>query len=172
MRFGTAQQLRRRGFDEADVAELNELRAAVEDYLRGNADRAVRSWWSTGTPTWIGSRWVTSLAACPISPALGATWTSIRCRFRAGVVPGAAVLRRQRRVDADRRQHRRLASSHHRHGRGADRCAARGCDHVPTLNDGHGMADISPQYTSTLRSWIGAHVATQRARQEPLGEAE
>jgi uncharacterized protein len=40
MRFGTAEQLRRHGFDSAAVAELVCLRTTVEEYLRGNIPRA------------------------------------------------------------------------------------------------------------------------------------
>ena len=35
MRYGTAEQLRRRGYGERDLNELADLRAAVEDALRG-----------------------------------------------------------------------------------------------------------------------------------------
>lgn len=41
MRYGAAEQLRRAGFGGDALAELAELRAACETYLRGRADRAV-----------------------------------------------------------------------------------------------------------------------------------
>jgi pimeloyl-ACP methyl ester carboxylesterase len=41
MRYGTAEQLRRHGFDAAAVAALGELRGAYESYLRGDTDRQV-----------------------------------------------------------------------------------------------------------------------------------
>ena len=40
MRHGTAEQLRRHGHTESDIAELRPLRSAVEDYHRGLLDHA------------------------------------------------------------------------------------------------------------------------------------
>jgi len=40
MRYGTAEQLRRAGFDAEALAELAHLRATYEEYLRGDAQRA------------------------------------------------------------------------------------------------------------------------------------
>jgi pimeloyl-ACP methyl ester carboxylesterase len=41
MRYGTARQLRRAGFGDVEVAALLKLRLAVEEYLRGRADRQI-----------------------------------------------------------------------------------------------------------------------------------
>jgi pimeloyl-ACP methyl ester carboxylesterase len=159
MRFGTVQQLRRHGFDEADVAELNELRAAAEDYLRGNADRAVaqlvvdryadREWFSLSyvprrLPDKPGS-WpdmdfdpvpVFAQVSCPVLLFYGGSdaWMPID--------DSIAAWRRARTGAAAELTIERLA----------------GCDHLPTLNESQNMADISPQYTRTLRRWIGTHL--------------
>jgi uncharacterized protein len=178
MRFGTAQQLRRHGFDAADLAELNELRTVVEDYLRGNADRnaaqrvvdryADRDWFSLGyvsryLPDWPGA-WgdmdfdpvpVFARVSCPVLLFYGESdaWMPIE--------DSVAAWRRATTGTAAQLTVHRLA----------------GCDHLPTLNEGQSMADISPQYTDTLLSWIGARLDNparigRRALARSLGEAE
>lgn len=62
-RYGTAEQLRRRGFSADDVRALLKLRTDYEDHPRGHRDRArvrvpvdqsVAAWWRASTVTWCG----------------------------------------------------------------------------------------------------------------------
>ena len=36
-----------------------------------------------------------------------------------------------------------------------------GCDHLPTLNGGESLADISPQYSATLLSWLDTQLTVR-----------
>lgn len=167
MRFGTAQQLRRHGFDDTAVAELNELRLTVEDYLRGTTDRAAaqlvvdryagRDWFSLSyiprrlpdkPGTWRDMDFdpvpVFAQVSCPVLLFYGAS---------DGWMP----------IDESIAAWRRATI-----GRTAELTVHRlaGCDHLPTLNEGQSVATISPQYTSTLLNWIETQVSPHLGRRE------
>jgi pimeloyl-ACP methyl ester carboxylesterase len=162
MRFGTARQLHRHGFTAADIAELNRLRAVAEDYLRGNADRAAaqlvvdgyadRDWFSLSyipqrLPEQPGG-WrdmdfepapVFAQVSCPVLLFYGASdaWIPIE--------QSIAAWRQATTSTAAKFAVHRLA----------------GCDHLPTLNGGESLADISPQYSATLLSWLDTQLTTR-----------
>ncbi|MEH0934087.1 alpha/beta hydrolase family protein [Micromonospora psammae] len=161
MRYGTAEQLRRHGFADTDIAELDRLRATVEDYLRGHIDRAAAqqavdhaaeqawfplAWLPHQLPaqpgTWADMDFdpepVFAQTSCPVLLFYGATdaW-----------VPVDASIAAWRRATAETPT--RLSI-----------CRLDGCDHLPTLNEGEDPASISGQYSATLLSWLDAHLGT------------
>ncbi|MEV6374154.1 alpha/beta hydrolase family protein [Micromonospora musae] len=159
MRYGTAEQLRRSGFPEPDVAELHHLRAAVEDYQRGRLDRqtAQRVVDGVAERAWFPLAWVPRQLAphpgtcadldfdpepifarvsCPVLLFYGTTdaWVpidaSIAAWRRATAASGTPVS--VRRLD--------------------------GCDHLPTLDGGEDLAAVSGQYSAELLSWLGSQL--------------
>ena len=154
MRYGTAEQLRRAGYDEAALAELRELRGAVEDYLRGASDRAAaqavvdryvdRPWFElVYLPRELpeGARWtdmdfdpepVFAQVRCPVLLFYGEAdeWTPIEPSIQAW-----------RRSNAD-----------------VEVVRLAGADHTPTL--GGGLEDpISPEYERELVAWLDRVIA-------------
>jgi pimeloyl-ACP methyl ester carboxylesterase len=154
MRYGTAEQLRRRGYSDGDLRELAALRAAAEAYLRGDLDRdaaqAVVD--RAADRPWFPLAWVPRRLPAPGSwadmdfdpapvlarlrrPALafyGETdeWTPIEESAAAWARAAATVVRLP------------------------------GCDHLPT--DG-GVPDperISGAYADTLLAWITDRLGT------------
>ncbi len=155
MRYGTAEQVRRAGYGEDALAELAELRAAYEDYLRGQAERAITQALidrMTGRP-WFPLAYVPdelpeqgawedmdfdpepifAHVTCPTLLFYGEDdeWTpadeSIAVWRRAAAGEVAVV--------------RLPGASHH-----------------PTLHGGRDIASISPLYTQTLLDWIEARL--------------
>jgi pimeloyl-ACP methyl ester carboxylesterase len=151
MRYGTAEQLRRAGYGEDALAELAELRAAYETYLRGYAEQAAtqalidrmvsRPWFPLAyVPDELPEQgaWedmdfdpepIFARVACPTLLFYGEDdeWTpadeSIAVWRRATVGEVTVV--------------RLPGASHH-----------------PTLHGGRDIASISPLYTQTLLDWI------------------
>jgi pimeloyl-ACP methyl ester carboxylesterase len=157
MRYGTAEQLRRHGYGEAEVAELGRLRATVEAYQRGGLDRATaqaevdrsaaRPWFPlVYLPRELPDRpgtWrdmdadpvpVFAQVTCPTLLFYGATdaWVPIDDSVAAWrrATAGAATPPTVRRLD--------------------------GCDHYPTLGEGEDLDSISPQYAAAMVDWLDA----------------
>ncbi|MER7418623.1 alpha/beta hydrolase [Micromonospora peucetia] len=152
MRYGTAEQLRRHGYGDADLAELNRLRGVAEAYLRGGLSRAVaqadldaaveRPWFPLAyLPSEVSEpgAWadmdfdpepVFAALSCPVLLCYGETdaWTPVE--------ESLTVWRRAART--------------------AELTVARlaGCDHAPTLNETEDLAAVSPQYEQVLRAWL------------------
>ncbi|MFR9778581.1 alpha/beta hydrolase family protein [Micromonospora sp. MS34] len=160
MRYGTAEQLRRHGYGEADIAELGRLRRLAEGYLRGEVPRAAaqaeldaaveRRWYPlTFLPrelpepgSWADMDFdpepVFAKLSGPVLLCYGETdaWTPIE--------PSVAVWRR---------------AAH-----AADLTVVRlaGCDHAPTLDEGDTPDSISPQYERILLDWLADRLPTGR----------
>ncbi|WP_345513739.1 alpha/beta hydrolase [Phytohabitans houttuyneae] len=153
MRYGTAQQLLLHGYGDADLAELADLRQALESAVRGRIDRdtaqavvdryAGRPWFALAhvpgdlhsyPGTWDDMDYdpepVIARVRCPTLLFYGETdeWTpaeeSIGVWRRAAGTRDLTV--------------RRLA----------------GCTHEPTLAGADPPHSISPEYTSALLSWL------------------
>lgn len=154
MRYGCAEQLRRRGYGATDLAELARLRASYEAYQRGELDQwdaqavvddcVARPWFDlVKVPRRIPDRpggWpdvdydpVPTFAAvsCPVLAFYG---------DRDEWVPVADSIAAWERATAGR-----IDLSVHR---------LAGCDHHPTLDDRRDLAGISPDYTRTLVQWL------------------
>ncbi|MEV0810500.1 alpha/beta hydrolase [Micromonospora sp. NPDC050200] len=159
MRYGTAEQLRRQGFADTDIAELLQVRATIEDHQRGRVDRkaaqqvvddaAERAWFPLAwvprqlpphPGTWVDLDFDPELMfaqlSCPVLLFYGATdaWVS---------------------VDASIAAWRRATAAT---GTPVSICRLDGCDHLPTLHEGEDPASISPQYSSKLLSWLNSHL--------------
>jgi pimeloyl-ACP methyl ester carboxylesterase len=150
MRYGTAEQLRRAGYGDDELAQLAELRAAVESYLRGSSDRAVAQ---AVVDRYAGESWF-ELVYLPAELPEGARWTDmdfdpepvfaeVRCPVLlfygeadewTPIEPSVEAWRRASPADVDVV---RLA----------------GADHTPTL--GGGLDDpIAPEYERALVDWL------------------
>jgi pimeloyl-ACP methyl ester carboxylesterase len=160
MRYGTVQQVRRAGFGDDTVAECLQLRAAYEEYLRGQADHAAtqalidrlssRAWFPlVYVPTELPSpgAWrdmdfdpapIFARVSCPALLFYGEDdeWTpvdeSIKVWRRTALKAG----------NEDLTVVRLPGTSHH-----------------PTLHGGRDISSISPLYTETLLRWLAARVA-------------
>ncbi len=157
MRYGTAEQLRRHGYGDADLAELGRLRATVEAYQRGDLDRATaqaavdrsaaRPWFPLAyllrelpdrPGTWRDMDFdpvpVFARVTCPTLLFYGTTdaWVPIDASVAAWrrATAGAATPPTVHRLD--------------------------GCDHYPTLGGGEDLDSISPQYAATMLRWLDA----------------
>ncbi|MEV0726552.1 alpha/beta hydrolase [Micromonospora purpureochromogenes] len=160
MRYATAEQLRRHGYGEADIAELGRLRRTAEAYLRGEVSRPTaqaeldvaveRPWFPLvflprelpEPGSWADMDFdpepVFATVSCPVLLCYGETdgWTPIEESMAAW---------------------RRAAS-------GGDLTAARlaGCDHLPTLDEGETPDSISAQYEKVLLDWLGDRLPSRR----------
>jgi uncharacterized protein len=157
MRYGTAEQLRRHGFgDERALAELAELRAALEDALRDRsrvaASQAVvdryadRPWFELAyvpqtldpTDDWPDMDYdpAPTLAdvRCPVLLIYGEEdeWTPVEPSIAAWEAAGNGELTVVR-----------LA----------------GTDHAPTFGGAHERDAISPEYTQALTDWLEQRLA-------------
>ncbi|MFG3698953.1 alpha/beta hydrolase family protein [Micromonospora sp. NPDC047620] len=152
MRYATAEQLRRHGYGDADLAHLSRLRRVAETYLRGGLPRSVaqaeldaaveRPWFplvflprEVPEPgAWADMDFdpepVFAELSCPVLLCYGETdaWIPIE--------ESLAVWRRA--------------------ARAAELTVARltGCDHAPTLDEADDLAGVSPQYEQALLSWL------------------
>ncbi|MEH1098465.1 alpha/beta hydrolase family protein [Micromonospora sp. CPCC 205561] len=157
MRYGTAQQLLRRGYGDADLAELARLREALEGAVRGRIDLvtaqavvdryAGRPWFPLAyvprdllghRGTWKDMDYdpqpVIAQVNCPTLLFYGESdeWTPAE--------ESIAVWRRVAGTD-DLTIHR-LA----------------GCTHLPTSSGAGNLESVSRDYTSKLLAWIGERI--------------
>ncbi|MCX4387692.1 alpha/beta hydrolase [Micromonospora peucetia] len=160
MRYGTAEQLRRHGYGDTDLAELDRLRRVAEACLRGELPRPLaqmeldaaveRPWFPLAflphqmsePGAWADMDFdpepVFAALTCPVLLCYGETdaWTPIE----------------------------ESLTVWHRAARAVDLTIARlaGCDHAPTLHEAENLAGVSPQYEQILLSWLD--------RQLPAGD--
>ncbi|MER5332680.1 alpha/beta hydrolase [Micromonospora sp. NPDC002717] len=152
MQYATAEQLRRHGYGDTDLAHLSRLRRVAETYLRGELPRSVaqaeldaaveRPWFplvflprEVPEPgAWADMDFdpepVFAKLSCPVLLCYGETdaWTPIE--------ESLAVWRRA--------------------AQAAELTVARltGCDHAPTVDEADDVAGVSPQYEQVLLSWL------------------
>jgi pimeloyl-ACP methyl ester carboxylesterase len=167
MRHGTAEQLRRHGYGDADLAELDRLRGVAEAYLRGELPRPVaqaeldaaveRPWFPLAflprevpePGAWTDMDFdpepVLAALSCPVLLCYGETdaWTPIE----------------------------ESLTVWHRAARAAELTVARlaGCDHAPTLHEAEHLAGVSPQYEQVLLSWLDRRLPVRTARLSGAG---
>ncbi|MER6591734.1 alpha/beta fold hydrolase [Micromonospora purpureochromogenes] len=158
MRYGTAQQLLRHGYGDADLAELARLREALESAVRGHIDRrtaqavvnryADRPWFPLAyvprdlvsyAGTWEDMDYdpelVIAQVRCPTQLFYGESdeWTPAE--------DSIAVWRRA--AGTNDLTVRRLA----------------GCTHLPTIGATDTLESISPDYTSALLAWVEEQIS-------------
>ncbi|MFC0504052.1 alpha/beta hydrolase family protein [Micromonospora costi] len=164
MRYGTAEQLRRHGFTEADIAELLDVRAAMEDYQRGRLDRDVAQRVVDGVAgrAWFPLAWVPR----QLAPHPG-TWAdmdvdpeSMFAQVSCPVLLFYGATDAWVPVDASIAAWRRATAAA---GTPVSVCRLAGCDHLPTLHEGEDLASISEQYSSELLGWLNSHLGTHAA---------
>ncbi|MFG3706879.1 alpha/beta hydrolase family protein [Micromonospora sp. NPDC047670] len=152
MRYGTAEQLRRHGYGDADLAELDRLRGVAETCLRGGLPRAVAQ---AELDAAVGRPWF-PLAFLPRKVPEPGTWADMDFDpepvFAALSCP---VLLCYGETDAWTPIEESLAVWH-RAARAAELTVARlaGCDHAPTLHEADDLTAISPQYEEALLHWL------------------
>lgn len=163
MRYGTAEQLRRQGFADTDIAELDRLRATVEDYLRGRIERAAaqRAVDDAAERAWFPLAWLPRQL-----PAEPGTWTDmdfdpepVFARISCPVLLFYGATDAWVPVDASIAAWRRAATAASTR---LSICRLDGCDHLPTFDEGEDLASISGQYSATLRGWLDAHLPARR----------
>jgi pimeloyl-ACP methyl ester carboxylesterase len=160
MRYGTAEQLRRRGFGAGDIAELEELRASVEDMLRRRSSReqaqavvdryAERAWFAH--------------AQLPRTLPDGATWTDmdfdpepVLARVRCPVLLVYGDEDEWTPIEPSVAAWRRAAAR----GGNDDVSVVRiaGAMHAPTIGGVLEADAISPDYTEALANWLEERLA-------------
>ncbi|MGZ6546147.1 MAG: alpha/beta hydrolase family protein [Actinomycetota bacterium] len=151
MRYGTAEQLRRNGYEDDALAELAEVRIAIERYLRGASDRdtaqaviaryADRPWFAlTHYPTDLPSdaTWhdmdfdpapQIARVRCPVLLVYGSRdeWTPVE--------PSLAVWRGTSKA---------ALTVEVLEGRG----------HAPVIDGSETPGSVDPRYVASLRSWL------------------
>ncbi len=162
MRIGTAKQLRKAGFGEADLAELLTLRLAVEEQLRGIGDRAATQALldvAAGRP-WFG--------LCYLSPELPepGAWADLDYDPRPVLANvSCPVLAFYGETDEWMPIEESVAAWRRAEAEGSidDLTVVRlaGADHLPTIGGEPDPAMISPGYATTMIDWIIARVDAQ-----------
>lgn len=156
MRFGTAEQLRRNGFDPAAVAELIHLRTTVEEFLRGAIPRAT----AQSVVDHAAERPWFPLAYIPRQlPERSGTWADMDFDPTSAIAGlQCPVLLFYGETDEWMPIDDSVAAWRHAHATGDEPDLTiyrlHGCGHQPTLNESLSLADISPRYTSTMLAWF------------------
>jgi uncharacterized protein len=160
MRFGTAEQLRRHGYGEDDLRQLDTVRAAAGEYLRGDRgrrsaqalvdDAAGRPWFRHAyiprqlpePGAWTDMDFdpgpVFARVSCPVLAFYGETdqWIPI----------GASIGAWHRAQQASGNNDLTVAS-------------LPGCDHTPADGEGTTIETISPLYARTMINWLDAQLS-------------
>jgi hypothetical protein len=158
MRYGTAEQLRRAGYGDEALAELRELRAALEDFLRGTTDLEAAQ---AVVDRYAEQPWF-ELVYIPRELPEGARWTDIDfdpepvfAQVRCPVLLFYGEADEWTPIEPSLDAWHRASSAEVTVVRLA------GADHTPTL--GGGIDDpIAPEYERTLVEWL-ERVLAQRA---------
>jgi uncharacterized protein len=155
MRYGTAEQLRRAGFDQEALAELALLRSTCEDYLRGQADRPSAQ---ALVDRLSGRPWFPLAYVPPDLPAPGA-WqdmdfdpATIFSRVHCPVLLFYGEDDEWTPVEDSEDAWRRASVS--AGNRDVTIVSLPGTSHHPTLHGGREISSISPVYTKTLLTWL------------------
>jgi pimeloyl-ACP methyl ester carboxylesterase len=157
MRFGTAEQLRRHGYDRTAVAELAGLRATVEEYLRGRSPRAPAQ---AEVDRLAGRAWF-PLAYLPRRlPDRPGSWSDMDfdpapafARLRCPVLLFYGETDEWVPIDESIAVWRRAAAA------SIPRiCRLPGCGHLPTRGGVADRAAISPRYADALLGWLDARL--------------
>jgi uncharacterized protein len=155
MRYGTSEQLRRRGYGPQDLLELDRLRAEMEAYLRGEHDRdrvqrlvnaaALKPWFPHA---YVGDELPEPGSWADMDFAPEAVFSQVRCPVLGFYGETDEWMPIEDSIAAWQR-----ASAQ---SRNADITLVRlqGCDHAPTPAGRDEMQAISPEYTSTLLDWV------------------
>lgn len=160
MRYGVDQQLRRAGFSGEALVELAHLRAAYEDYLRGDAERATTQALidSLADRPWFSLAWV------PRQLPLPGAWAdmdfdpaAIFARVGCPVLLFYGEDDEWTPADASIAAWRQVAGA----AGAVEITVVRlpGASHHPTLQGGREIDAISPLYTQTLTAWIAAQLS-------------
>jgi pimeloyl-ACP methyl ester carboxylesterase len=155
MRFGTAEQLRRRGYSPSDLKKLAQLRLELESYLRGQTDRDrfQKLVQATAEEPWFAHACVSeelpepgSWADMDFEPR--DTFARVRCPVLAFYGDTDEWMPIEDSMAAWE-----LAATE---SGNADVTLVRlpGCDHAPTPIGRDDLQAISPRYTSTLMDWL------------------
>jgi uncharacterized protein len=155
MRFGTAEQLRRRGYSSNDLEKLTQLRLAMESYLRGqtNRDRFQRLVQAAAQEPWFAHAYVSEELPEPGSWAdMDFEPTDAFSRVRCPVLA----------FYGDTDEWMPIEDSMAAWGRAAKESGnsditlvrLQGCDHAPTPIGRDELQAISPQYTGVLLDWL------------------
>lgn len=156
MRFGTAEQLRRHGFDPAAVAELIHLRTTVEEYLRGDVPRATAQ---TAVDHAAERPWFPLAYIRRQLPERSGTWADMDFDPTSAIAGlPCPVLLFYGETDEWMPIDDSIAAWRHAYATKNNPdltiCRLPGCGHQPTLNESPSLAAISPRYTSTMLAWF------------------
>jgi uncharacterized protein len=157
MRFGTAEQLRRRGYSPSDLKQLALLRLEMEAYLRGQTerDRFQKLVQAAAQQPWFAHAYVSEELPEP------GDWADMDfeprdtfARVRCPVLAFYGDTDEWMPIE-DSTAAWELAATE---SGNADITLVRlpGCDHAPTPLGRDDLQAISPRYTSTLMDWLAA----------------
>jgi uncharacterized protein len=159
MRYGTAEQLRHRGFGEDALRELGEVRAALEDAVR---DRSRRDDAEAVVDRYADRLWF-PLAYVPRTLDPSADWPDmdfdpapILAEVRCPVLLFYGEADEWTPIDASIAAWRRAAAAAGNPALTVVRLA--GADHAPTLGGVHERDAVSPAYTQALAEWLEARL--------------
>lgn len=161
MRYGTAEQLRRRGFDDqVALGELAELRAALEDAIRDpcRIDEAQAVVNRYGDRPWF------PLAYVPRTLDPSAEWPDmdfdpapILARVHCPMLLFYGEEDEWTPIEPSIDAFRRAAASAGNDGLSVVRLP--GADHAPTFGGVHERTAVSPAYTQALTEWLDDRLA-------------
>jgi uncharacterized protein len=163
MRYGTAEHLRRAGYDRDALRELHRLRVAYEQFLRGEVDRdhAQRVVDRSASRPWFPLSWL------PRRLPIRARWADmdfdprpIFARVRVPTLLFYGETDEWSPIEASIRSWREAAR------RSGNRCVQivrlPGTTHTPTLGGRRSVRSISPDYRRELDGWLTAWATEAR----------